>query len=232
MATEVYEPQENPKLYNGWSASPEEEKRYYRAYSVNPGLFTASRLDAQRQYELGKTLGSMIYQNSQNTGLERRAASQNLNNALTAQNVEGAQRLAGAENNLYGNQIANYNTRLKMSDAKAKSQAAGVGAGAQIGGSILALFSDETLKQDIVEITEFTKHTLGMLTPYMFHYKKEVGLPGQMVGIMAQDLEKSSIGKTIIDEVDGKKAVDMQKAVSFILAALADLNKRLEMAGM
>lgn len=188
--------------------------------------------DLQRQYQMGKTMASMAYQNPENVGLERRQVQSALVDPTMASAKSGAGAVATEEADLYQRALEDIQTQQGIVQADRKAMAGKIGAGAQVGASLIKMFSDENLKRDIMEVTDFTKQTLGYLKPYLFHYDKSVGIPGQMIGIMAQDLEKSSIGKTIVIEEEGKKAVDVQKAMSFILASLADINQRLEKAGV
>jgi len=104
-------------------------------------------------------------------------------------------------------------------------------------GRIAAMFSDKNTKQNVSgvksgEVNDF----LGALKGYTYEYKDEFKKHPQAndsknTGIMAQDLEKSSIGRTIIKEVDvnGRKikAVDNGRFVHALAAAVADMNNRL-----
>lgn len=92
----------------------------------------------------------------------------------------------------------------------------------------LGLFSDMDLKENIKsgdkEITDFMKH----LAAKKYDYKDKVGGEKEMVGVMAQDAEKSRAGKKIVDEVVGYKSINIPKALSLALAGIANLNKRIE----
>ena len=95
-----------------------------------------------------------------------------------------------------------------------------------------ALLSDEREKKNVEDVSgiakgiaDFVKH----LKPAEYEYKNEENGTGKKVGIMAQDLEKSKIGKTMVDETpDGKKVVDTNKAIGVLLASVAELNKKLD----
>lgn len=72
---------------------------------------------------------------------------------------------------------------------------------------------------------------LDKIHPYAFKYKDpkaEGAAEGQRYGVMAQDLEKSPMGKSIVIEVGGHKAIDTGQAVGAILAAMASMNQRLK----
>lgn len=119
----------------------------------------------------------------------------------------------------------------KLADAEAKRQAAllqGLGSGAA------ALLSDRREKTDLhkaeAEIAEFT----SKLEPYAFRYKaptKPGAAPGKRYGIMAQDLEKSAVGRSLLlEDEDGTKAVDVPQSIGAILATLSAMNRRIDRA--
>lgn len=75
------------------------------------------------------------------------------------------------------------------------------------------------------------RQALGKLRPYEYEYTqegRERGMPGgKIVGVMAQDLEKSEAGRELVDEEHGRKWVDGPKALSLVLAGAADHEQRL-----
>jgi hypothetical protein len=95
-----------------------------------------------------------------------------------------------------------------------------------------ALASDENAKKDIEpkkyameEIEQFLK----VLKPSSYEYKDAKHGTGEKMGVMAQDLEKSEIGKTMVDTApDGTKVVDTNKAIGAMLAAMSDMSKRVK----
>ncbi len=95
------------------------------------------------------------------------------------------------------------------------------------GGSPWSLFdgSDERIKENVKKVD--TKELLDKLSAVAYNYKKDPAKE-KKVGIMAQDLEKSELGKTlVVEDENGIKGYNKDKALSAALAALADLNKRL-----
>jgi len=68
---------------------------------------------------------------------------------------------------------------------------------------------------------------LSTIDPYTFEYKnKELG--GKQMGVMAQDLEKSDIGRAAVSEVDGVKQVNPEHLALPMLAAQSDMFKRIK----
>lgn len=77
------------------------------------------------------------------------------------------------------------------------------------------------------EVNEF----LDKLEAKKYQYKNpEIpgAAPGTRYGIVAQDLEKSSLGKTLVKEGQHGKVVDTVQGFGAVLAAQAELNRRLK----
>jgi hypothetical protein len=98
-------------------------------------------------------------------------------------------------------------------------------------GAGAAILSDESTKRDIKPTdTGKIRIALGALKPSSWEYKPEYAddLDGEHHGIIAQDLAKTEVGKSLLTSRGGKLAVDVGRATGFSLGALADINKRLE----
>lgn len=127
----------------------------------------------------------------------------------------------------------NVGQTQRRDDEKAAEQAR-IGQGAmQMGASVMgaAAASDEKLKTKKQDAKKQAKELLDKLSAKKFQYKE--GVQGEETGkdtfgIMAQDLEKSEIGKTLVVETPQGKAVDTRKGFGAVLAAQAELNKRLK----
>lgn len=95
-----------------------------------------------------------------------------------------------------------------------------------------ALMSDERQKENVSDAKADTKKFLDALSAKSYNYKNANlpgAAPGRRVGIMAQDLEKSEMGKALVqDGPDGVKRIDTVQGFGAVLAAQAELNKRLK----
>lgn len=103
-----------------------------------------------------------------------------------------------------------------------------LGGAAQIGA---AAMSDEREKKDIKGADKDMKAFLDALTASNYEYKdtKKPGTAkGERYGVMAQDLEKSKVGKSMVEETENGKQVNYGQALGAILASQAALNKRLD----
>jgi len=121
--------------------------------------------------------------------------------------------------------------------------AAGAGAGAGLaaaggaagaGGLLSALgpllmFSDERTKEQVEPLD--SRSVLSEIRPVRYHYKPEIGIPGEQAGVMAQDLRRAGLGMAVVDldeEGDGLLAVDAARLILPTLSLLADVSQRLE----
>ena len=99
-----------------------------------------------------------------------------------------------------------------------------------LAGAAALAFSDRNMKTDIEPIgDDEARKMLGELTGYKYEYKPEyqdMAGYGEHTGVMAQDLEKSELGRGMVEEAPEGKMVDYDPAT--ITALLASLNSRLE----
>lgn len=89
--------------------------------------------------------------------------------------------------------------------------------------------SDKRLKKNIHEVSEpDLEEFLASIDPKAFEFKDPSLANGQNVGVMAQDLEKSKVGRTMVEDTPSGKILDMHKGFGVILAALAALHDKIE----
>lgn len=106
--------------------------------------------------------------------------------------------------------------------------AAGAGGAASSGAGAAALASDVNLKENIepadAEIEEF----LSEIGAHSYKYKNpETHGQGRFVSPMAQELEKTELGKSMIEERPDGKYVNYARGFGVMLAAQAMLNRKL-----
>jgi len=90
--------------------------------------------------------------------------------------------------------------------------------------------SDIRMKKDIRGADSEVEGFLDALNAYQYQYKnpsKPYAEPGAFVGIMAQDLEKSSMGKSFVKDTPEGKVLNMNHGLAAILAGQANINERL-----
>ena len=101
--------------------------------------------------------------------------------------------------------------------------------GGQVAGAIAA--SDIRVKDNIKDMSdEEIDAFMDSIEPYAFEYKENPGT--QLYGVMAQDLEKTKVGKTLIKEVDGVKNIHIPSTIGLMLVMMARLNQRLKEKGV
>lgn len=117
---------------------------------------------------------------------------------------------------------------MAVGQARAQRSQAIMGA---IGGAASAgLMSDKNEKTDIKSESQKIDKFLESIKARSYEYKnpdKEGSSKGKKFGIMAQDLEKSEVGKTMVQEKEGTKMVDIPSSMSAILASQARIAERL-----
>jgi hypothetical protein len=197
-----------------------------RSAAARGGLMNGGTLKSLARY--GQDYASNEYQNAYNrfnndrdrrfnqlssiAGVGQTASSQLGNAAMqTGQNI--AQNQIGL-----GNAIAANN----LSQANRMGQAAGMAAGV---GSAMILASDINLKTNIEPVSkEDLQEIKDKVRAYKFNYKnKEQYGEGDFVGVMAQDLEQTKLGKGLVYyDKEGYRMINTQKLMSLLLATLAE----------
>jgi hypothetical protein len=173
----------------------------------------------------GQDFGSNEYQNAYgrmsqlaNMGLN---AGTNMSNAAGNYGQSMNQNAVGLGNALSGNMTGLGNAQAAAQIAQANRSSNLLGQG--ITGAAM-YFSDERLKENIQpvdknEFKEMKKH----LKAYKFNYKSDKHGVGDWVGVMAQDLEKSRLGRTLVSHDEfGNKTIDIRKVLSMFLSTIAE----------
>jgi hypothetical protein len=88
--------------------------------------------------------------------------------------------------------------------------------------------SDRRGKRDIRAGDSDANDFMNALDAYMFRYRDESRNEPRRLGVMAQDLEESDIGREMVHETPRGKVVDTKRATMAALAALASLHDRVK----
>lgn len=89
-------------------------------------------------------------------------------------------------------------------------------------------FSDKNLKKDIKPGKDEIQDFLDNLEAYKYSYKNPEHGEGEQLGVMAQDLEKSRLGKESVKEASEGKIVNYSSLLPTITAAMSQMNERLK----
>lgn len=195
--------------------------------SAQGNLHSGATMKALERY--GQDYASNEYNNAYNRNYQRLSqlaglgfnANQNLMNAAGNYGSSMNQNMTGLGNAVSGNitGLANANASAQIAQANRTTGLIGDGIGAAA-----MYFSDVRLKENIVpmskeNIEEMKQH----LKAFSFNYKSEEHGQGDWVGVMAQDLEKSKLGRTlVIHDSQGNKQIDLRKVLSMFLATMAE----------
>jgi hypothetical protein len=120
-------------------------------------------------------------------------------------------------------------TQADINKTQATNKASGIGGLiSSVGSALASIFSsDINLKKNIKKDDSDLKDFLDKLTNYKYEYKDPDYLPGEQTSIMAQDLEKSQIGKQAIIETPEGKMVNYSRLLPAMLSANVDANERI-----
>lgn len=91
-------------------------------------------------------------------------------------------------------------------------------------------YSDEKLKKDIKKTSDAgnkVEDLLDKLVPSTYKYKNQKHGEGERLGIMAQDLEKSELGKSLVKDGPEGKQIDLGGGFTALLAAQSEIMDRL-----
>lgn len=165
----------------------------------------------------GQDYASNEYNNAYNRQYSRLAGLAGIGQQTNTQNAQLGSTYA---NNVSQNQIGLGNASAANTIGASNRLSGMIGQGIGAG----MAYSDMNLKTDITEIpqseiSEMKKY----LKAFAFKYKSDEFGKGDWVGVMAQDLEKSKLGRTLVVENDkGQKMIDIKKVMSMFLATMAE----------
>jgi len=96
------------------------------------------------------------------------------------------------------------------------------------GAEVSQISSDKTKKTEIKKADPKIEKAMDELTGYEYQYKdqKKDG-EGKQLGVMAQDLDDSEVGKHTVEKRSDGLYVNPKRAITMLLAMQANLNKRL-----
>jgi len=117
--------------------------------------------------------------------------------------------------------------------AKKKKEGGGAGGMASMAPMLASAISDERQKTSVGKVNpkKDIKDFLNKIEARSYVYKNpemKGAAPGKRYGVMAQDLEKSEVGKSLVKDTEQGKVVDTVQGFGAVLAAQAELNNRLK----
>jgi hypothetical protein len=205
-------------------------KAIERSAAARGGLNSGATMKALTGY--GQNLASQEYQNAYdrfNSDRDRRfnrlASLAGTGQTATNQMGQAGQNYANSMTDIYTG-MGNANAAVRMGQAQQANDFVGnmikFGASGGSGGNIQS--SDRRLKTDVEPISKTDLQEMkAHLRAFKFKYKDEKYGRGEYIGVMAQDLEKSKLGRTlVVDMGDGHKGLDINRVMCLFLATLAE----------
>lgn len=200
-------------------------KALERSAAARGGLNSGGTMKALSRY--GQDFASNEYTNAYNRYNADRDRRFNRLSAIAGigqtANNEQVNSNSNYGNNVSANQIGQGNAAASAEIAQANRTSQMIGQGASMIPMLRA--SDRRLKENIEEISsDDLKELRSTLRPYKFNYKDEKYGVGDWIGVMAQDLKKSKLGRSlVVEDSDGFLKIDLQKLMCLFLATLAEV---------
>jgi len=183
--------------------------------------------------------------NRQNVAAQNLAARQNIENqkvstanqqqvhnkGLLQQDYQNKMNKAGTMAGAMGNQASSM---AQQGASKQQGAAGQLGSllkvGSTLGAAAIDKYSDERMKDNIVAAPNELQDMLDKLNAVRYNYKPEMGLGSDdKYGVIAQDLEKSEVGKRyVVEDEEGMKSINYGDMGETQLAALADIHQRVK----
>lgn len=214
--------QEN-KFMDNWQQDPGYQFRLNEGMKAVNGSAAArgmansgATMKALTRY--GQDYASNEYDKAYNRNYGRLSQLAGFGTGATSQNNQNAGQY-GAQ--VAGNQIGIGNAAASNQIAQTNRFGQSVGQGAQ---AAAMYFSDERLKTNIHPVSkDELKEMNSFLKAFAFNYKNDEHGKGDWIGVIAQDLEKSKLGKTlVIENESGLKTISIPKVLSLFLATMAE----------
>jgi hypothetical protein len=128
--------------------------------------------------------------------------------------------------------VSRTNAGIEQTNAQQKNEnwqklgAGLLGLGSSMGSAAVTK-SDRDAKTDVKDGSSSARAFLDALRAQSFRYKDSRDGSGEHLGVMAQDLERSEVGRHFVERgADGDRRVDFGRALGAMLAAEADLHGR------
>ena len=189
----------------------------------NLGAQQAAASAIQRAQESATATGQMGSVLNEGRGGDVNIANANQQSQISTrgQNISQAQNQAQNVLQANANQQSAYGTAFNAAAANRQANANLLSAGA----GAASMLSDKRAKTGIKEEpSDDLQSFLEQIKPVSYRYKTSP--KDSKVGVIAQDVERSKVGKTMVHSTPAGKAIDIPAATGAMLAALADVHKR------
>jgi hypothetical protein len=166
--------------------------------------------------------------------LQKRQQDINLDQADKNARMQAAQIQSNLD---LGVGTANLGAAQAADAGRAKLMGSFIGAGGDVAAASAkaagpaAAASDKNEKKDIKDANKDVNSFLDAISAKSYEYK-DTSMPGtaegKRFGVMAQDLERSPMGKALVEEVNGTKMVNTSQGFGSVLAAQSQMHNRIK----
>jgi len=191
---------------------------------VNPALMqrNAAKMGMQAQAEGNQQAGIMKAQEALNAAqLFGQNRAQNLGQEQFYQNL-GMQGDMANQSAVTG--VQGINAGIAKTNAENQQKFFG---GLMSGAGSAMAMSDEDMKKEVSSGNADIQGFLDAIKAHKYSYKDKSDGEGQFVSPMAQELEKTPVGESMVEDTPRGKMVDYGRGFGAVLAAQAYLNERL-----
>lgn len=196
----------------------------------------AQAIDAINRFNVANSMNARNEAERRNADMRQQLAQQNAasQNAFNQRAYENKYQTKGALINQNAAKIneakADYQSAVNQRERERSRGWKNLGKVASIGASFIP--SDEDRKTDIESLSDNDiEDFLNSIQPKKFRYKNpQMDGHGQRVGIIAQDIEGSKVGRDIVKDSEDGKQLDVSNLLGAILDAVGLLNRKLDHA--
>lgn len=204
-----------------------------QAQAINAGALSGVELGSQaaemRANEMANARGQLLSADQASLGARQaqEGMRQNERQGLRQEYLSRDNMALGRSHDVAMMDLARQQANAgQQMQAQALQQAA-LGKTIDTAGAAVTALSDERAKKNVQGGAQDADAFMGMMKSKVYEYIDSRNGEGSRLGVMAQDVERSPMGQSVVVESEKGKALDIPKATSALLASTARLHERL-----
>ncbi len=199
-----------------------------QAASARGGSLAQSSAQRSAMYAGAGAMQQAAGQSATLRAQEQAAAERALADQANTQRAQALQRQQIEQNlglGVWDRHLTYAGQQAQLKAAKDSNLFGMIGGGLASGAALLT--SDERQKTDVRDADRDIEDFLSALAAKRYRYKAGAGEPpGEHFGVMAQDVEDTPVGRTMVRETPKGKALDARPGLGVLLAAMANVHDR------
>jgi hypothetical protein len=216
-------------MMQAMAMSDEDQKSNIKPVQDTSEAGVADEINKAGQYAAANLATPTNFGNG--SGGSQSAAAQNAVQSGSGSSSAGSS--SGGSSSGMGGMMSSMMSKFGGSGSSSASSNTGEGGSALSMGSDMDIESDERAKKDIHDDDYQTQNFLDALKAHTYQYKNpEENGKGRFMGVMAQELEKTGIGKQAVVETPKGKMVDYARLASVMLAGQVLQNEQIKQLRM